>query len=78
MTAAREFVRTLNSIGDLGEFIAWKQTDDVKQFVNQLRRDMPDWWVGGPSVPADFVPLEILVSQKKRDLEQIDGLREPA
>jgi hypothetical protein len=74
MAAAREFVRTLNSIGDLAEFIAWKQTDDVKQFVNQLRRDMPDWWVGGPSVPADFVPLEILVAQKKRDLEQLDEL----
>jgi hypothetical protein len=72
MTAAREFVRTLNGIGDLGEFIAWKQTDDVKQFVNQLRRDMPDWWSGGPSVPTDFVPLEILVSQKKRDLEALE------
>jgi hypothetical protein len=74
MTAAREFVRTLNSIGDLGEFVAWKQTKDVKEFVNQLRRDMPDWWSGGPSVPADFVPLEILVSQKKRDLEQIEEI----
>jgi hypothetical protein len=78
MTAAREFVRTLNGIGDLAEFIAWKQTKDVKEFVNQLRRDMPDWWSGGPTVPADFVPLEILVAQKKRDLEQIDGLKEPA
>jgi hypothetical protein len=74
MTAAREFVRTLNGIGDLAEFIAWKQTKDVKDFVNQLRRDMPDWWSGGPSVPADFVPLEILVSQKKRDLEQIEEI----
>jgi hypothetical protein len=74
MTAAREFVRTLNGIGDLGEFIAWKQTQDVREFVNQLRRDMPDWWSGGPSVPSDFVPLEILVSQKKRDLEQIEEL----
>lgn len=72
MTAAREFVRTLNGIGDLGEFVAWKQTQDVREFVNQLRRDMPDWWSGGPSVPADFVPLEILVSQKKRDLEQLE------
>jgi hypothetical protein len=75
MTAAREFVRTLNGIGDLAEFVAWKQTDDVKQFVNQLRREMPDWWHGGPSVPADFVPLEIVVAQKKRDLEQIDEIR---
>jgi hypothetical protein len=75
MTAAREFVRTLNGIGDLAEFVAWKQTQDVKEFVNQLRRDMPEWWSGGPSVPGDFVPLEILVAQKKRDLEQIDEIR---
>lgn len=74
MTAAREFVRTLNGIGDLGEFIAWKQTDDVKEFVKQLRRDLPDWWSGGPTVPEDFVPLEILVSQKKRDLEQLEEI----
>jgi hypothetical protein len=73
MTAAREFVRTLNGIGDLAEFVAWKQTKDVKEFVNQLRRDLPDWWAGGPSVPADFVPLEILVGQKKRDLEAIEA-----
>ena len=71
-TAAREFVRTLNGIGDLAEFIAWSKTDDVKDFVKQLKRDLPDWWEGGRTVPADFVPLEILVSQKKRDLEQLE------
>jgi hypothetical protein len=74
-TAAREFVRTLNSMGDLGEFIAWSKTQDVKDFVAQLKKEMPDWWSGGPSVPSDFVPLEILTAQKKRDLEQIDEIR---
>lgn len=78
MTAAREFVRTLEGMGDLTEFVAWSKTQDVKDFVAQLKQEMPDWWSGGPSVPADFVPLEILVAQKKRDLEQIDGLKEPA
>jgi hypothetical protein len=72
MTAAREFHRTLNSMGDLGEFIAWSKTSDVKEFVAQLKRDMPDWWHGGPSVPADFVPLEIVTAQKKRDLEALE------
>jgi hypothetical protein len=75
MTAAREFARTLNSMGDLGEFIAWSKTDDVKDFVKQLKRDLPDWWSGGASVPGDYVPLEIMVSQKKRDLEQIDEIK---
>ena len=73
-TAAREFVRTLNGMGDLAEFVAWSKTQDVKEFVAQLKRELPDWWHGGPSVPADFVPLEILVAQKKRDLEQIDEI----
>jgi hypothetical protein len=72
--AAREFVRTLNSMGDLAEFVAWSKTQDVKDFVAQLKKELPDWWHGGPSVPSDFVPLEILVAQKKRDLEQIDEI----
>jgi hypothetical protein len=78
MTAARQFVHTLNGMSDLEEFVAWSKTAEVKGFVAQLKRDMPDWWSGGPSVSEDFVPLEILVAQKKRDLEQIDGLKEPA
>lgn len=74
-TAAKEFVRTLESMGDLDEFVAWEGTDDFKAFCTQLERDMPDWWQGGPSVPAEFVPLEIRISQKKRDLEQVGELR---
>jgi hypothetical protein len=72
MTAAREFVRTLNSMGDYAEYIAWAKTDDVREFVKQLKREMPDWWDGGPSVPEDFVPLAILTSQKERDLQAVD------
>jgi hypothetical protein len=78
MTAAREFVRTLESMGDLAEFLAWIATPDVDDFVVQLKKEMPDWWNGGDTVPADFVPLRILVAQKKRDLEQIEGLKVPA
>jgi hypothetical protein len=39
---------------------------------------MPDWWRGGPSVPAEFVPLEIRIAQRKLDLEQIASLKERA
>jgi len=74
-TAAKEFVRTLESMGDLAEFLAWEATTDFTEFCTQLERDMPDWWQGGPSVPAEFVPLQIRFSQKRRDLEQIDGLK---
>lgn len=74
-TAAREFVRTLEGMGDLDEFIAWSETADYREFCAQLERDMPDWWRGGPSVPDEFVPLEIRIAQRKRDLEQLEGVR---
>lgn len=73
-TAAKEFVRTLESMGDLGELLAWQATSDFNEFCTQLERDMPDWWRGGPSVPAEFVPLEIRIDQKKRDLEQLESI----
>jgi hypothetical protein len=74
MTAAREFVRTLNGIADLDDFKAFGATQDTQDFLKQLKRDLPDWWKGGPSVTPDFVPIEILIAQKKRDLEQIAEL----
>lgn len=74
-TAAREFVRTLEGLGDLDEFIAWSETTDFKEFCTQLERDMPDWWTGGPSVPPEFVPLDIRIRQRREDLEQLEGVR---
>lgn len=71
MTAAKQFARTLRSMADSAEFDEWRRTDEVKDFVAQCKRDMPDWWFGGPSVPGDFVPLEIEVANTKRGLEQI-------
>lgn len=71
MTAAREFVRTLNGMSDYAEYLAWARTHDVRDFIKQLKKEMPDWWSGGPDVPEDFVPLEILAGQKERDLQAI-------
>jgi hypothetical protein len=74
-TAAREFVRTLEGIGDLDEFIAWSETTDYREFCDQLAKDMPSWWMGGPDVPAEFVPLEIRIRQRREDLEKLEGVR---
>ena len=75
-TAAREFVRTLEGLGDIDEFIAWSETSDYREFCAPLQKDMPDWWHGGPSVPAEFVPLEIRIAQRREDLEkQLEGVR---
>jgi hypothetical protein len=76
--AAKQFVMTLERMGDLDDFVAWQQTPEVVEFCVQMERDMPDWWRGGPSVPAEFVPLEIRIAQKKMDLEQIASLKERA
>jgi hypothetical protein len=76
MTAAREFVRTLEGIGDLDEFIAWSETDDYREFCKQLARDMPSWWSTGENLPAEFVPLEIRIKQRRADLEREAGVRD--
>jgi hypothetical protein len=79
-TAAKEFVRTLESMGDLDEFIAWSETADYREFCEQLARDMPDWWTTGQGLPEEFVPLEIRIRQKREDLEREEAnkLRENA
>ena len=74
-TAAKEFVRTLESLGDLDEFIAWSETADYREFCDQLARDMPDWWATGDGLPAEFVPLEIRIRQKREDLERADAIK---
>ena len=76
--AAKQFVMTLERMSDLDDFVAWQQTPEVVDFCVQMARDMPDWWQGGPSVPAEFVPLEIRIAQKKLDLEQVASLKERA
>lgn len=73
-TAAREFVRTLESMGDLGELIGWQDTQDYREFVEQMRRDMPAWWSGGDGMPPEFMPLEIRVANKRRELEELESI----
>lgn len=72
MTAAKQFVRTLESMGDLGEFVAWEKTPDFMEFCAQLERDMPAWWNTGEGLPPEFVPLEMRIRQKRDDLERLE------
>ena len=75
MTAAREFVRTLEGIGDSDELHAFLETADAKAFCTQLERDMPAWWSTGEDMPAEFIPLEIRIANKKRELHELETIR---
>lgn len=73
-TAVKEFDRTLRGIGDLAEFLAYLETAEVAELIEQCKRDAPGLWSEGlPDLP-EYVPLEVLIAQQKRDLEQIDEI----
>ena len=72
-TAAREFVRTLESMSEHGELLAWLETKDIVDFREQLKRDLPAWAETGEGLPAEFVPLEERIASKKRELENMEN-----
>lgn len=72
--AVRQFVRTINGCGDLGELIGFLGTKDVTELLEQCERDAPELLRDGlPSVP-EYVPLELVIAQRKRDLEQVEDI----
>jgi hypothetical protein len=73
-TACHEFAKTLEKMGDMGELIAWEETKDYAEFVEQVSRDAPQYWFGSDAMPAEFVPLSIRVANKRRELEEMEGI----
>jgi hypothetical protein len=61
-------------MGDMGELIAWEKTTDYAEFVEQVSRDAPQYWFGSETMPAEFVPLSIRVANKRRELEELEGI----
>jgi hypothetical protein len=71
--AAREFARTLRSMGSLQDFDEWRKDEEVIAFVEQCKRDLPGWWFPNhPDCPPDFTPLSVEVTTTKRGLEQLE------
>lgn len=70
--AAKEFVHSLRGMSSLAEFDEWAADPEVQGFVTQCKRDLPDWWFGGPSVPSEMTPLEVEVRETKRGLKQME------
>jgi hypothetical protein len=73
--AVKAIVHALEGFADVDEFEAYMATDEVKATVTQCERDMPDWYFGGPSVPDEFIPLQIRIDRKRRELEEVETLR---
>jgi hypothetical protein len=72
--AAKEFTRTLRSIGTLSEFREWANEQTTREFVEQLQRDLPGWWFGGEGCPDNFTPLMVEVEQTKRGLKELEEI----
>jgi len=73
--ALRAMVHNINGCGDLGELLAYLETDEAKEAMEQCERRAPAWWETGDGMPAEFVPLSILIARKKRELEEIETVR---
>lgn len=70
--AVRQFDRTVRGMGDLDELIAFLETEEAVELIDQCKRDAPGLWSDGlPDLP-EFVPLEMLIKQTRDDLEQAE------
>lgn len=73
--AVKAFVHTANGMADLGEWIAYRDSKDVVEMLDQCKRDAPALWSEGlPDVP-EFEPLQIFIARKTRELEEHETVR---
>ena len=65
--------RTLRGLGDSGELAGYLETEDFKQFRKVCLEHMPCYLDGTHPAPADFVGIDHLVDQMRRDFESIEN-----
>ncbi len=65
--AARDFIRELNSCADQDMLNAFLTSKEAKATYNQLKRDWPGY-LGGEGMPAEFIPINDLIAEKKDQL----------
>jgi hypothetical protein len=53
----REFVSTMEGCGDWDEWAAFRDSKEAQSLLADVRKKLPQWWEGGPDMPAEFVPL---------------------
>lgn len=69
-TAIKGFVHEMQGCGDADELIAFLHSKDSLALIEQVKRDMPQWWHGGPDMPDEFVPLHRQIEIKEYEMAQ--------
>lgn len=69
-TAIKGFVHEMHGCGDADELSAFLHSKDSLAMIEQVKRDMPQWWHGGPDMPAEFVPLHRQIEIKEYEMAQ--------
>lgn len=69
-TAIKGFVHEMQGVGDADELSAFLHSKDSLALIEQVKRDMPQWWHGGPDMPAEFVPLHRQIEIKEYEMAQ--------
>lgn len=72
--AVKAFVHTANGIADQGEWIAYRDSKDVKELLAQCARDAPNLLRDGiPDVP-EYEPLEIFIARLDHEMEERESI----
>jgi len=69
-TELRGFVHELEGCGDWDTYVAFRETADFKRIVAELPEKLPQWWAGGPDMPAEFVPLKRRIEMTEANLAE--------
>jgi hypothetical protein len=69
-TAVKGFVHEMNGCGDADELSAYLHSKDSLALLEQVKRDFPQWWDGGPDMPEEFVPLHRQIEMKEYEMAQ--------
>jgi hypothetical protein len=70
----KAFVHAANGMSDQAEWIAYRDSKDVKELLEQCERDAPNLMSEGiPDIP-EYVPLEIFIDRKNREMEELESI----
>jgi hypothetical protein len=69
--AFKAFDRELRGCGDSDEFEILLDTPEAKALIEQCERDAPQLMDGGEDMPAEFLPLNALIEQRRVDFKQL-------